>query len=75
MDVYVTFEDAGVFVYSGALKIVKERTEAGYWYEDDDAVQIQAERIVREQDEKAAERFLEARNEHEYERVEKQTVR
>ena len=53
---------------SAALKLLKERVEDGFWYDDED--QAVAEDIAKYGSGEKAWKFLESRRDHEYEWVE-----
>jgi hypothetical protein len=59
-------------LHASALKLVTNRVEDGYWYYDDedDAAATRASDIVQASDGTAAWRFLQERDDYEYEGVE-----
>lgn len=71
MKVIIAHEKHGVFAYATALGLLKQRIEDGYWY--DGAALIAAQRAANG-GETTAWVFLSARNDYEYEYVERQRV-
>jgi hypothetical protein len=70
--VYVAHEKHGTVTYGSALAILRNRIDDGYWYEG--SAKERAVAALSSLDEGRAWRFLQSRNEAEYEYVERQTV-